>query len=78
MQWWSGIVLVTIYFFCWEASPLQHNLTYLKFISAGLIDKKNKQTNKQTKKLKIYLSFVKLYFSSTFNYVKFSHINLDI
>ena len=47
MQWWSGIVLVTLYFFCWEASPLQHNLTYLKFISAGLIDKKNKQTNKQ-------------------------------
>ena len=74
MQWWSGIVLVTLYFFSWEASPLQHNLTYLKFISAGLIDKKNKQT----KKLMIYLSFVKLYFSSTFNYVKFSHINLDI
>ena len=74
MQWWSGIVLVKLYFFSWEASPLQHNLTYLKFISAGLIDKKNKQT----KKLMIYLSFVKLYFSSTFNYVKFSHINLDI
>ena len=49
MQWWSGIVLVTLYFFSWEASPLQHNLTYLKFISAGLIDKKknNKQTNKE-------------------------------
>ena len=49
MQRWSGIVLVTLYFFCWEASPLQHNLTYLKFISAGLIDKKktNKQTNKE-------------------------------
>ena len=26
----------------------------------------------------IYLSFVKLYFSSTFNYVQFSHIKLDI
>ena len=25
----------------------------------------------------IYLSFVKLYFSSTFNYVQFSHIKLD-
>ena len=74
MQWWSVIVLGTLYFFSWEASPLQHNLTYLKFISAGLIDKKNKQT----KKLMIYLSFVKLYFSSTFTYVKFSHINLDI
>ena len=32
---------------CEKASPLQHNLTYLKFISAGLIDKKKKQTNKQ-------------------------------
>ena len=33
---------------CEKASPLQHNLTYLKFISAGLIDKKkNKQTNKE-------------------------------
>ena len=26
----------------------------------------------------IYLSFVKLYFSSTFNYVQFNHIKLDI
>ena len=26
----------------------------------------------------IYLSFAKLYFSSTFNYVQFNHINLDI
>ena len=26
----------------------------------------------------IYLSLVKLYFSSTFNYVQFSHIKLDL
>ena len=26
----------------------------------------------------IYLSFVKLYFSSTFNYVQFNQINLDV
>ena len=26
----------------------------------------------------IYLSFVKLYFSSTFNYVQFYHIKIDI
>ena len=37
-----------------------------------------KKTNKQTSKLLIYLSFVKLYFSSNFNYVQFNHINLDI
>ena len=33
--------------FSWEATPLQHNLTYLKFFSAGLIDK-TKKTNKET------------------------------
>ena len=26
----------------------------------------------------IYLSFVKLYFSSTFNYIQFNHIKLDV
>ena len=26
----------------------------------------------------IYLSFVKLYFSSTFNYLQFNHIKLDV
>ena len=36
-----------------------------------------KKREKKTK-LMLYLSFVKLYFSSTFNYVQFSHIKLDI
>ena len=45
-----------------------------KLFGAALIDKKRK--NKQTNQLMIYLSFVKLYFSSTFNYVQFNHINL--
>ena len=49
-----------------------------KLFSAGLINKKNEKKNKQTNKLMIYLSFVKLYFSSTFNYVQFSDIKLDI
>ena len=47
-----------------------------KLFSAGLINKKNEKKNKQTNKLMIYLSFVKLYFSSTFNYIQFNHINL--
>ena len=46
-----------------------------KLFSAGLINKK-KWKEKQTNKLMIYLSFVKLYFSSTFNYIQFNHINL--
>ena len=37
-----------------------------------------RKENKQTNKLLIYLSFVKLYFSSNFNYEQFNHINLDI
>ena len=49
-----------------------------KLFSAGLINKKNEKKNKQTNKLMIYLSFVKLYFSSTFNYVQFNYINLNI
>ena len=49
-----------------------------KLFSAGLINKKNEKKNKQTNKLMIYLSFVKLYFSSTFNYVQFNHIKLDV
>ena len=48
-----------------------------KLFSAGLINKK-KWKEKQTNKLMIYLSFVKLYFSSTFNYVQFNHIKLDV
>ena len=40
--------------------------------SASLTDKKKGKKSK----LMIYLSFVKLYFSSTFNYIQFSHINL--
>ena len=42
--------------------------------SASLTDKKKGKKSK----LMIYLSFVKLYFSSTFNYVQFNHIKLDI
>ena len=33
---------------------------------------------KKTNELMIHLSFVKLYFSSTFNYVQFNDIKLDI
>ena len=47
-----------------------------KSFSAGLINKKSEKKNKQINKLMIYLSFVKLYFSSPFNYVQFNHINL--
>ena len=42
-------MLVTLYFFSWEATPLQHNLTWPNFFNASLIEQqKNKQTNKQT------------------------------
>ena len=77
IQWWIKRHCVGHTFFSWEATLLQHNLTYLKFFSAGLIDKKKGKKNK-TNKLMIHLSFVKLYFLSTYNYVQFNHINLDI
>ena len=72
MQWWNGNVLVTLYYF--SEKQLRYNIisTLPIFVVVVLINQKNKQTNK----LIIYLSFVKLYFSSTFNYVQFNHINL--
>ena len=42
--------------------------------SASLTDKKKGKKSK----LMIYPSFVKLYFSSTLNYVQFNQINLDV
>ena len=42
--------------------------------SASLTDKKKGKKSK----LMIYLSFVKLYFSLTFNYVQFNQINIDV
>ena len=46
-----------------------------KFFSAGSINEKKKNREKNTNKLMIDLSFVKLYFSSNINYVQFDHIN---
>ena len=68
-------MLVILYFFFLEATLLQHHLTYLSLlVLVQLLNEKRKQTSK----FMIYLSFAKLHFSSTFNYVQFNHINLDI
>ena len=68
---------MVIFYFLLRSNSVTTSSNLSKLFSADLINKKkNKNKNKQTNKLMIYLSFVKLYFSSTFNYVQFSHINL--
>ena len=69
--------MLVIFYFLLRSNSVTTSSNLSQLFSADLINKKkNKNKNKQTNKLMIYLSFVKLYFSSTFNYIQFSHINL--
>ena len=70
--------MLVIFYFLLRSNSVTTSSNLSKLFSADLINKKKtkQNKNKQTNKLMIYLSFVKLYFSSTFNYVQFNHINL--
>ena len=67
--------MLVIFYFLLRSNSVTTSSNLSELFSAGLINKNNEKNNKQTNKLMIFL--VKLYFSSTFNYIQFNHINLQ-
>ena len=67
--------MLVIFYFLLRSNSVTTSSNLSELFSAGLINKKKMKriTNKQTS---WWYSFVKLYFSSTFNYIQFNHINL--